>query len=107
MNFVNLTPHAIVLNDGTSFPPSGTVARVGEDYVPAEAAGTVPCWTAVPTAVQNLPAPQPETIYIVSGMVLSAVRPSGRTDVVAPATGHPAVCRNEKGHIVAVSGFVR
>ncbi len=28
MNYKNLTPHAIKLNDGTEFPPSGTIARV-------------------------------------------------------------------------------
>jgi hypothetical protein len=41
---------------------------------------------------------------IVSGMVLDALA-GGRPDVVAPDTGPDAV-RDEKGHIVAVLGFV-
>ena len=28
MKFINLTPHAIVMNNGVAFQPSGTVARV-------------------------------------------------------------------------------
>lgn len=43
---------------------------------------------------------------IVSAMVLSVVK-SYRNDCVAPATGHPLVCRNEKGQIVSVPCFVR
>lgn len=101
MKYVNLTPHAINLNDGRVFPPSGQVARVSAtfstfvDDVCAQGFGEV----------ENLPEPQADTRYIVSGLVLTAV--SDRDDVVAPATGHPDTQRNEKGHIVSVPGFVR
>ena len=30
MKVINLTPHPIIIDDGTTFPPSGTVARVNE-----------------------------------------------------------------------------
>ena len=32
MNFVNLTPHAVCLNDGTQFPTSGNIARVAASF---------------------------------------------------------------------------
>lgn len=56
--------------------------------------------------IENLPEPEEGTIYIVSAMVLAAAKEKGRTDVVAPATGHPD-CVRENGFIVSVPGFVR
>ena len=101
MDYVNLTSHPIVLNDGRTFPSSGVVARVSSihsefvDDLCRQEFGQV----------ENLPDPQEEVRYIVSAMVLSACE--GRIDVVAPATGHPDAKRNEKGHILSVPGFVR
>lgn len=100
MNFVNLTPHAIILNDGTVFQPSGNVARVSatftdfEDGICRQQFGEV----------TGLPNPQDGTMFIVSALVLAA---TDREDVVAPATGHPLCIRNEKGLIVSVPGFIR
>lgn len=98
MNFINLTPHAITLNDGRVFESVG-VARVGNtfsDFDSSVAYGDI----------EGLPAPQEDTLYIVSALVLSAAKAAGRTDCVAPATGHPA-CVRDKGFIVSVPGFVR
>lgn len=50
--------------------------------------------------------PEEGTIYIVSALVLAAAKEKGRTDVVAPATGHPD-CVRENRFIVSVPGFVR
>lgn len=106
-DFVNMTPHAINLNDGRVFPPCGTVARVSASYsepnVPGFAVGDV-C-QQVFGEVEGLPEPKPGTCYIVSALVLSALKGS-RPDVVAPATGHPKCVRNEKGQIVSVPCFV-
>ena len=99
MNYVNLTPHAIVLNDGRSFAPSGQVARVSvtfgeiKDDLAEQLFGDV----------ENLPAPVEGTRFIVSALVKSA---TNRPDVVAPATGHPEVRRSEKGFILSVPCFV-
>jgi len=100
MNYVNLTPHTICFNDGREFTASGTVARVGSGY--SDIVDDVCVQTF--GAVQDLPDAVEGTKYIVSAMVLSAV--TGRDDVVAPATGHPACVRNDKGHIVSVPCFV-
>jgi hypothetical protein len=102
MNYINLTPHAIVLNDGRVFEASGTIARVSSSYtsvvddVCEQTFGDV----------QDLPDAIEDTRYIVSAMILAAVK-GQRNDVVAPATGHSECVRNEKGHVVSVPCFVR
>lgn len=103
MKFINLTPHAIVLNDGTVFQSSGTVARVGVSFSEFDSEGLC---EQIFGQVEGLPEPAEGTAYIVSGMVLSALQ-GARRDVVAPASGHPDVVRNDNGHIVSVPGFVR
>ncbi len=100
MKYINCTPHAVVLNDGTTFPPCGSVARVTDTYTPF-VDGVCKCSHG---AVQGLPAPVEGNYIIVSAMVLAA---SDRKDLVAPATGHKDAIRNEKGQIVSVPGFVR
>lgn len=99
--FINLTPHAVRLNNGTEFPASGTIARVTSSFTAFDEDGVA---KVVFGEVQNLPEPAKDTFYIVSAMVLSA---SKRADLVAPATGHPEAVRNERGQIVSVPGFVR
>ena len=100
MKYVNLTPHSIVLNDGRTFEPSGIIARVQATH--SEFKDDL-C-SQVFGAVDGLPDQQEDTRYIVSAMILSA---TNRSDVVAPATGHPMTIRNEKGHIVSVPGFIQ
>ena len=102
MKFINLTPHTINLNSGDSFEPSGIIARVSASYSKFD--GNLVCRQEF-GAVENLPAPKEDTVYIVSALVISAV--TDRDDIVAPATGHPDCQRNKQGHIVSVPGFVR
>lgn len=103
MLFKNFTPHSIVLNDGTVFASEG-LARVSASFSEFDENGVC---TQVFGEVTGLPTPEDGVLLIVSAMVLSAAQSQGRTDVVAPATGHPLCVRNEAGHIVSVPGFVR
>jgi hypothetical protein len=58
-------------------------------------------------AVEGLPAPQEGVVFIVSGMVLEALRGSGRSDVFAPGTGPTdGAVRNDKGQILGVTTLV-
>ena len=57
--------------------------------------------------IQGLPDPQPDTLFIVSAVVLDAAKASGRNDCIAPATGHHEVRRNAQGQIISVPGFVK
>ena len=99
-NFVNLCPHQIVLNDGRVFPPSGSIARVSSAFSEFDSDGVC---SNVFGEITGLPAPQHDTIYIVSMLVAGLVK---RADVVSPATGHPA-CVRESGQVKSVPGFVR
>lgn len=99
MNYINLTPHSIRLNDGRVFDASGNIARVSS--VHSDFVNDLCDVTFGP--ITGLPEPQEGILYIVSGVVASA---AGRTDVVAPATGHKD-CVRENGQVVSVPGFVK
>ena len=133
---INCTPHAIVITNGPTFEPSGTIARVASSFeqvthgCPISAGSGSACIEAQDSGfcsnecrqplrfggvlvfkqvfgtVIDLPEPVPGTVYVVSAMVLSALA-GRRSDVVAPATGHPECVRNDKGHILSVPGVVR
>lgn len=123
MRFVNLTPHSIVIiADGRTIDvaPSGTVARVETETTqswsvciePAPPlwlrAVEVPCQVKKVGKVVGLPAynADPDAVYLVSGMVLGALRESGsnRDDVAAPATGpDDGVIRERDGRVAAVT----
>ena len=105
MKIINLTPHDIVITDGPTFPPSGTVARVSVQQVDAGDIDGIPVKTQIFGDIVGLPAPQQDTVFVVSAMVLNAAKAQGRTDVVAPDTANAV--RNDDGHIVSVPGFVR
>lgn len=100
--FINLTPHAIVLNDGKTIPASGVVARVSATYSDFSPDGIAEVRFGEPV---GLPAPKEDTLFIVSGLLKQAC--PQRTDLISPATGHPACVRDEQGRILSVPGFVR
>ena len=120
MIFRNLTPHAIIVkakpfaNDGVeeihtvdverTFKPSGDVARVETLQGEVKMFDDLPVTSQGFGEIIDLPAPQAETFYIVSAIVLAAAKAEGRTDCVAPDTAHAE--RNDAGHIVSVPGFV-
>lgn len=99
--FKNFTPHTIKLNDSRTFISEG-VARVSNTFTSFE--GDV-CDVTYGD-ITGLPDPVADTYYIVSALVLAAAKAKGRTDCVAPATGHPS-CVRKDGFIVSVPGFVR
>ena len=95
---LNYTPHTIFTNDGHQFPSLG-VARVSNTFTTFDADGVC---NVKYGDIEGLPDPEPDTLYIVSAMVLAA---SDRTDLIAPATGHPD-CKRENGFIKSVPGFI-
>lgn len=91
----------ITLNSGVNYPSQGT-ARVSNSFTNFDNDGIC---DVVYGNVSGLPDPKPNTIYIVSALVLAALK-GKRDDIVAPATGHPD-CVRKDGFIVSVPGFVR
>ena len=89
MNIVNLTPHTLNLMPAgptgpvVTIPPSGRVARCAVDREQVDTVTvdgiTIPVNQTQFGAVSDLPAPRPNTIYVVSTLV--AQRVPGRRDV--------------------------
>lgn len=116
MRVVNLTPHRIIIRSGDRalvFEPSGEVARVGTRATDAgrvflERGFGVPCEIKEYTSVEGLPleADWPGSTYLVSGVVLEALKARGtrRGDVAAPATGpNDGAVRDAAGQVIAVT----
>lgn len=110
MTFVNLTPHKIVVftdSGNLVIEPSGMVAR----SVPSQTVvGIVNGISVVKTVfgeVEGLPSPKRGVVYIVSTLVLQALKDRGivRNDVVAPDTSPQSVVRDDAGNIVGVRRF--
>lgn len=111
MAFINLTPHAITLDDGVhtiTIAPSGNLARVTVEE-------TVTEQNRLGFAVITRKAGEVEfgTIlcdydtYLVSSMVLDAI-PTNHVNagqVFAPDTGKTA-SRNDAGHVISVARLV-
>lgn len=103
--FVNLTPHAVNVErpdmPNLIIPPSGDVARVETHRVPCGTIGVggIPVELSVLSDVTGLPEPQPDTYYIVSGMVLDRVQT--RPDVFAPGQ----LVRDQDGRVVGCRGL--
>jgi len=114
MVFVNLCgdatrPHEVTLVlDGAhvTVPPSGIVARVSSTAAHTRVVGGMPVQVPLFGDVVGLPEPDGVSIFIVSGMVLGALKEAGcrRADVVAPATSPTdGAIRNDRGQVVAVT----
>ena len=99
IKYVNLTPHKIKeVNSGMEIEPSGVVARVAVNYKLAATYEDVPFYTAEYGKVENIPEPQNDVYYIVSGLVFEA---TDRKDVIAPGN----LVRDEQGRPVGCDGF--
>lgn len=103
MNLVNATPHeiTIVSKNGVEqdakkqflaenvevlnrIPPSGILPRVNMTNFPFGKIEGIPIEAVVYGAIEGLPPEQPETFYIVSGLVAAAAQREGRGDCLAP-----------------------
>jgi len=111
VRFINLTQHSInVVRDGSvvlSIPPSGTVARVATFQTVVCQLDGIDVVRTVFGDIVGLPDPQDGVVYVVSTLVLQALKASGvdRSDVVAPDTSPASVVRDDVGQIVGVKRF--
>lgn len=113
MPLINLIQHPLTLRNETGeeivLPPSGTVARVKTTPGELVQIAGIPVPVAKATtygAIENVPDPQPDTWYIVSGMVLAAAKTQypDRRDILAPGTGpQDGAIRNDQGQVIAVT----
>jgi hypothetical protein len=113
VGFINLTPHKVTVYDLegkkviAEIPPSGMVARVAvTSRIVGEIAG-IPVRKTEYGEVENLPDPMPDTYYVVSTVVLIALKEKGihRPDVIAPDTNPDSVIRDSEGRVIGVRFF--
>lgn len=110
-NIVNLTPHAIVVRlesgEDVTIPPSGTVARVSSESVNVGEIDGIPVMRTEYGNIEGLPEPVDDTVYIVSTLVLLALKDKGivRNDIVSPNTSPASVVRDADGRVVGVKSF--
>jgi hypothetical protein len=110
---VNLTSHSITIEGHGIIAPSGIIARVATIRIGYGLVDNVRITAQNFGSVDGLPSKKDGVVYIVSGMVLDAIKrsscPTDRSragdDVFAPDTGPDAV-RDSRGQIVAVLGLV-
>ena len=128
IKFANLNPHPLRLRvnaANTSAEPDETdivvPPRLGADGKPAPArvsttpGGALPPIGGVPAfdrtaygAVEGLPAPEADTIYLVSALVGGRPEVADRQDVFVPGTGpRDGVVRDAQGQVYAVTRLVR
>ena len=104
MNFVNLTPHTLNIHSNgnvTNIAPSGQIARVNTSYKRNYNAGGIDIYNCVYGDLNGLPEPQDFTLYIVSGVVKSAV--PNREDVLSPGE----LIRDSNGKPIGCNGLRR
>jgi hypothetical protein len=108
MKMINLTPHKIVMikvgGKEVEVEPSGIIARVTTIESVVDEVNGIPVVSRKFGEVEGLPEPKEDTIYIVSSLVLGAIK--NRKDVFAPDTGATAI-RDEGGRIIAVTRLIQ
>lgn len=90
--FVNLTPHALSLytTEGVrDIPASGRLCRVKTRPEFLQVVDGMPVYTDAFDGIEDLPDPEVGIVFLVSGLVLTAMKDAGikRSDVLAPGTG--------------------
>jgi len=113
VEIINLTPHEIVIlsQDGksiiTRIPPSGTVARVSVTSTVVGEVNGIPIRKTTYGDILGLPEPRSNTIYVVSTVLLLALKDKGihRNDVVSPDTSPDSTVRDDTGKIIGVKYF--
>lgn len=102
-NFVNLTPHTLVIKVGVEYvkiPPSGKVARVCTREFEVFQLRGFPFVKQLQTRVVDLPEQQEGVFYITSAIVRKAV--SDRWDVISPGKTR----RDNNSRVISAESFV-
>ena len=102
MQFINLTPHTLNIHSNgnvTDIAPSGQIARVSTSYNHTNTVAGINVYSCVYGDIEGLPEPQDNTIFVVSGVVKSAVQ--DRSDVMSPGE----LIRDENGKPIGSNGL--
>lgn len=108
MRIANLTPHTLNLitdNGSLTVPPSGIVARVSVDRSLAGSISVdgvlIPLNVSTYGDITDLPAPQDNTVYVVSALVAQLA--ANRKDVYYPDD----LVRDDQGRVIGARSLAR
>ena len=115
-HLINLTSHAVTFSGIIDDQPQMITIEQREPPARVETKshergmidGCIPIQCQTLGDITGLPAPKANTVYVVSTIVLNALKTQGstRSDVIAPATGpRDNAIRNNDGQILAVTTF--
>ena len=110
IEYENCTGHQIKVfgpNDGVllDLEPAERAARVRQRKTGVKVVGGIPTATKVIRQVENLPDPEPNTLYVVSGYVKNVL--DHRDDLVSPDTSSHSVVLDDNGEIKGVRRLTR
>ena len=105
---INLTPHTITIAAPKTtiiVKPSGIITRAQQKHTLVKTIDNIPIYKTTFGKVQDLPAPQPNTIYIVSSIVAIAIKAQhpDRKDIFIPVD----FLRDNNGTIIACQALAR
>lgn len=110
MKIINLTPHALSIYDSAgdlveTVPPSGMVARAEVSRRLVEKRGHVELYESVFFGAKPLGVPEPDSVFVVSSLYLSALRADGldASGVYVPGEA----VRDEAGRVIGCVGLSR
>lgn len=109
MKLINLTTHSVLIRRDTgeqvSIPPSGSVARCREQFLPivdVEYEGVEIPINRVVYELEGLPDCEPGVFYIVSELAAKAAVALGRNDIIVTAQKY----RDNAGRVYACKSFL-
>ena len=110
MKIINLTPHALNIYDSAgdcveTVPPSGMVARADVRRTLSEKRGHIELYQSVYSGARELGTPEPDSVYVVSALYLSALRADGLDDTGVYVPGE--ALRDEAGRVIGCVGQSR
>mgnify|MGYP000998195436 CR=1 FL=1 len=110
MKIINLTPHTLNIYDSANdlvetVPPSGMVARANVTRTLVEKRGHIEMYASVFFGAKALGAPEPDGVYVVSALYLSALRAAGLDDTGVYVPGEAV--RDEAGRVIGCVGLSR
>ena len=90
----------VEITTSTTYQPSGVICRVDQKSTKIGEINSTPIFAVEYGSVEGLPEPKEDIIYLVSSLVLAALKGT-RTDVYAPGD----LIRDEKGQPIGCKGF--
>ena len=101
MKFINLTPHAIHINN--LIIPSSGIVRIDIHETESQPIEGIPITKTSTGTLTGLPKPKLNNLYITSGIVAQEAINNGRNDIYSPH----GLIRDSQGKIIGCKGLAQ